>query len=509
MSRDSANGSKYDHLFHAKRLDKNIKKRAIKGAGFTISSRTFGYGVQTVGTIVLARLLSPEDFGLVAMVMSFLLLIQNFGVYGINDVIIQRQEISHDQVSRLFWLNLLIMASFSALFVLISPVISWFYGEPQLVTISMVFASIIVLEGLATVHVALLARNMNFNLTSLIYTIAAISSTALGILAATQGFGYWSLVVRRISLTLVTAVCAWIFCRWRPSVSPQRAPISSMVKFAFHAYGYFIMDYFRKNLDKILLGKFYGKTVLGHYDRAYHLSSLLPNELTHSLSSVVVSTLSRLRDDPERFRTYYAKAISMLAFLSFPGSVLLTLLGKDIILLLIGPQWIEAAKLFTALGPSIGLVVIYYTNNWLHISLGRADRLFKWSICAFAVSLVFYSIGTVISPAGVAIAYSSLFYVLLIPALYYAGKPADIKVAFYFSILWKYWLSAFVAGLIYYVMFHMVRSTSLFYGQLTGIFKIPVGTAAYSVIYLCLIVVLFRGLKPMKLLLSISKEMVS
>jgi PST family polysaccharide transporter len=282
-----------------------------------------------------------------------------------------------------------------------------------------------------------------------------------------------------------------------------------MVRFALQAYGYFIMDYFRKNLDKILLGKFYGKTVLGHYDRAYHLSSLLPNELTHSLSSVVVSTLSRLRDDPERFRTYYAKAISMLAFLSFPGSVLLTLLGKDFILLLIGPQWSEAATLFTALGPSIGLVVVYYTNNWLHISLGRADRLFKWSLITFAASLVFYSIGTLISPIGVALAYSSLFYVLLIPALYYAGKPANIKVSFYFSILWKYWLSAFMAGLIYFVISQVIKSSSLFYSQLTGIIRIPLGTAAYSVIYLCLIFILFRGLKPLKLLFSISKEVFS
>ena len=502
-------GSEYDHLFEARSPGADLKKRAIKGAGFTISSRTFGYAVQTVGTIVMARLLSPEDFGLAAMVMSFLLIFQNFGIYGINDVIIQRQEIGHDQVSRLFWLNALIMAGLTSLFAVLSPVIAWFYGEPQLKTLSIVFASAIFFEGLATVHVAILARTMAFSRTSLIYSIGAVSSTALGILAASQGFGYWSLAIRRISLAAVAAVCAWGFCKWRPSLSPRKDPVSSMVKFALHAYAYFIMDYFRKNLDKILVGRFFGKAVLGHYDRAYHLSSLLPNELTHSLSSVVVSALSRMRDDPDRFRSFYAKAVSMLAFLSFPGSVLLTLLGREIILLLIGPQWHEAGRLFTAMGPSIGLVVVYYTNNWLHISLGRADRLFKWSIYAFAASVVFYSAGTAVSSIGVAVAYSALFYVLLIPALSYAGRPANLGASFYLALLWKYWLAAFGAGLAYYAIFHVVGPSAAFYGQLSGAIRILLGAVAYAVLYLGLIVSLFRGLKPFKLLLSISKDMVS
>ena len=258
-----------------------------------------------------------------------------------------------------------------------------------------------------------------------------------------------------------------------------------------------------------LVGKFFGKALLGHYDRAYHLSSLLPNELTHSLSSVVVSALSRMRDDPDRFRAFYAKAVSMLAFISFPGSVLLTLLGKDIILLLIGPQWHEAGRLFTAMGPSIGLVVVYYTNNWLHISLGRADRLFKWSIYAFAASVVFYSAGTAVSSIGVAVAYSALFYVLLIPALSYAGRPANLGASFYLALLWKYWLAAFGAGLAYYAIFHVVGPSAAFYGQLSGAIRILLGAVAYAVLYLGLIVSLFRGLRPFKLLLSISKDMVS
>jgi PST family polysaccharide transporter len=279
-----------------------------------------------------------------------------------------------------------------------------------------------------------------------------------------------------------------------------------MLRFGIHTYGNFLMDYLRKNSDKMIIGRFFGRSSLGHYDRATNLSSLLPNQLTSALSGVGVATLSRLRGNPNKYLGYYAKSLSIQAFLAFPGSVLLTLVGKDVILLLLGAQWNKAGDIFVALGPAIGLVVIYDTNIWLHLSLGRPDRLLKWSIFVLLAALAAFFTGKFFGPMGVAIAYSALFYVLLLPALYYAGRPLKIGVAYFISILWKYWFSAFAAGAIYWTFLHIIKPTSLVLLGLSPIVRVTCSAFAYFSIYFCFIVILFRGPKPLSLLISTLRE---
>jgi len=498
--------AKYEALLDTKHLQAGLKKRAIRGAGFTISAQTLNYGIQTIGTIILARLLTPEDFGMVAMVSAFSMLLQNFGGNGFTEAIVQREDLTHHQMSKLFWTNLCIMLGLSLAFMAMSPLLVWFYKEPQLKRISVAMSLSIFFGGLTTCHFALLSRNMKFHLTSMAQVSSGVLSTVLAVITATQGIGYWALVLRRITTPLLTATFVWIFCHWRPSIPTKSADIKPILRFGVRTYGNFLMDYFRKNSDKVIIGKFFGRTPLGHYDRATNLSSLLPNQLTAALSGVGVATLSRLRGDPRKYLDYYAKSLSIQAFFAFPGSVLFTLLGKDIILLLLGGQWTKAGDIFVALGPAIGLVVIYDTNIWLHLSLGRPDRLLRWSISVLFLSVLSFFIGTIFGPIGVAIAYSTLFYVLLLPALYYAGRPLKIKASYFLSILWKYWFSAFSAGAICWTFLHILKPTSLALTGLAPLAKTICGASLYLIIYSCFIIILFKGPKPFSLVFSTIKE---
>ncbi len=509
MNDERKGADKYGSLLDTKHLQTDLKRKAVRGAGFTISAQMISYALQTVGTIILARLLSPEDFGLVAMVTAFSLLVQNFGVNGFTEAVIQRDDISQDQISKLFWVNLVIMLALTLAFVAFSPVLAWFYKEHQLIKIGFVMSLSIIFSGLSTIHWALLSRSMKFHLTSIISIFAALLSTGLAIIAAMKGMGYWSLVLRRLAQPLGVAICAWVVCRWLPRLPAKGTRIGSLLKFGVRTYGYFLMDYFRKNSDRIIVGRFFGKVPLGHYDRAYQLSAILPNQLTASLAGVGVAALSRLKDDAKRFMSYYAKALSILSFVAFPGSVLLTLIGKDLIILLLGARWAEAGDIFAALGPAIGLVVIYDSNVWLHISLGRPDRLFKWSILAFFAAITAFFIGKIYGPIGVAVSYSALFYIMLLPALRYAGKPMDIKTSFHLGILWKYWTAAFVSGGLYWLLSRVIPLTSVVYHHLAPFFRVGLSAVVYLGIYCVLILILFRGPEPFTLLRSISKELVS
>lgn len=490
-------------------LREGLKKRALVGAGFSVFAQTANYGIQTVGTIIMARILSPEDFGLVSMVATFSILVQNFGVNGFTEAIIQREELTDDEMKKLFWVNFLIMAGLTVFFVILSPAIAWFFGEKQLTSISAWMALSIIFSGLGTCHLALLSRYMKFKQSAIAQVLAGVISTALGIVTALEGFGFWSLVLRRVSLPLVAAGFAWLFCRWKPGIPAKGTSIKSILTFSYKTYGNYLLSYVRNNLDKILVGKAFGKGPLGHYDRATQLSAVLPNQVTVALQGVGIATLSRLAGDPPRFRSYFAKALSVLAFIGFPGSVLFTLVGKDIITVLLGDRWSIAGAIFAALGPGIGVFVIYNTNVWLHISLGRVDRLLKWGFIVLGTSVVFYSLGLLFGPIGVAVAYSIMFYILLIPALWYAGKPAGIRTSFYMEILWKYWTAAFVSGFLYWAVSTFVVSVAGFYSKAAPLARIGLTSAIYPFFYLAIIAILFRGFQPVAMLYSLIKEMLS
>ena len=498
--------SSSDGYMNVAHLHQALEKRAIKGAGFSISSQVINYGIQTVGTIILARLLSPDLFGLVAMVETVSLLLQNFGFNGITEAVVQREDLTHVQLSKLFWIYMAMILALTVGFILSAPLLVWFFHEPQLSRITIAMALIIPLSGLATCHIALLTRNMEFQRIALIQVISVLLSTAAAIIMAFQGMGYWALVLRRIAMQFLIAALAWILCRWRPSGLARGVRVAPILRFALRTYMTFLVDYARKSVDKILIGKILGKTSLGHYDRAYQLAGVLPNQLSASLSGVSLAAMSRLKDSREKYIDLFAKNLSVIAFVAFPASVLLTLVGKNLIVLLIGGKWIEAGKIFSALGPSIGVVVVYYAIYWLHFSLGRADRLLKWSTFTLAVSLVAYTLGIQFGSIGVAVAYSFLFYALLIPALCYAGKPMDIKAAFFLSILWKYWFSAFLAAGIWMAVLHLLGPITLAYDHLGLLGKITATALAYGASYMSLILALFKGPGPLISLASVVRR---
>ena len=214
--------------FSTDHLKEDLKKHAIRGGGISIFSRTASYAIQLGGTIVLARLLTPGDFGLVAMVTAITGFFLIFKDLGLTDATIQKTEINHKQISTLFWINFASSIAITLIIIAVSPLIAWFFGEPKVEQIAIVSSISFVFAGLSTQHIALLKRGMLFVQITYIEILATLGSAVTGIFLAWYGWGYWALVARPIALGLLLAIGAWIVCGWRPGLPAIRSGVRSL-----------------------------------------------------------------------------------------------------------------------------------------------------------------------------------------------------------------------------------------------------------------------------------------
>jgi len=480
-------------------IQKELKQKAVRGASVTIVSRLAEHAIHMISVIVLARLLTPKHFGLVAMVASVGSIFNVFRDLGLSDATIQAPQIDHKQVSTLFWVNALFGMAISLLFIVFSPLIALFFKEPELKNIAIFFSLSFVFAGLSIQHMALMKRRMEFSKIAGISLASSIVSVAAAIAVAALGFGYWAIIARQVVLSIGLAIGAWVFCSWKPRKPSSLAGVLPMIKFGANIIGFYFLNYFAQNLDKTLIGWRNGAKTLGFYDRAYQLSGMPIETMTLPVQSVAVTTLSKLVNEPDNFKRYYLNALSILAFVGMPLSAFLAVNSKDLVQLLLGPQWEATSDIFLFLSMGIGIHILYATQGWLHISLGRTDRWVRWGLIATPIVLLSYVLGLRWGVTGVAVFRTTSFLILLLPGLWYAGKPINLKIAQILSEIWRFALCALISGVL----------CALFIIPFLASFNIwlrlGVSLVSYVIIYLVLIIIIYRSIGPIKRLLSLLK----
>lgn len=479
----------------------------MRGAGASLFASLLSFLIHFLGTIVLTRLLTPIDFGLITMVTAFSLLLQNFGVNGFTEAVIQKEDLDHRTMSTLFWINAFGSGVLTIVFASMAPLLVWFYDEPQLYLITIAIAASIISAGMATMHMALLRRNMRFTLISWIDVSARSISVLAAIMLAWAGFGYWALVANTVVWPLFIAVSGWLFCSWRPMYPTRNTGAMPMCRFALHTYGNFVLNYFSRNIDKLLVGWRYGAQPLGFYKKAYDLFVLPAGQLIGPLNNVALATLSRVREEPERYRRYYLDAVSMIAFIGMPVSAALTLTGVDTTLFVLGPQWTKAGEVFCYFGASIGIMLIYGTQGWLHLSLGRPDRWVLWSVFECIVTALFFLAGLQFGIEGVAIGYTVSFYVLAWPCLSFAGRPINLSFQLIIAVTWRYAISALMAGLVSYSILYQFGAIAAIFSHLSLFLRILVASTLCFALYTVAIVLTYQSLKPIRQFFAIILQM--
>ena len=305
-----------------------LRQRAVRGAGITVAAAAAVTLIQIIATVVLARLLTPSDFGVVTMVTTFSLLLMNFGLNGFTEAILQRGDISHALVTNLFWINIGIGLILTIGFASAGTIFAWFYGDPRVAHIAISMSVTIVLTSISVQHLALLKRAMRFSAVSTNDVIARAVSVGVSILLGWAGCGYWALVAGAVALALSTSIGAFVMCRWVPGLPRRIDGTGSMVRFAVNTYGRFTVNYFARNLDNALVGWRSGAQLLGFYKKAYDLFALSAGQIVSPLTVVAVAALSRLTQDQARYRRHLLSVLSIVAFVGMGLGASLTLVGE-------------------------------------------------------------------------------------------------------------------------------------------------------------------------------------
>jgi len=482
---------------------------AVQGAGITVFSGGLALAMQIIATVVLARLLTPADFGAVAMVTTFSLLLVNFGLNGFTEAVVQCDEISHALASNLLWINIVAGGVLGSGFAAAGSLLARFYRNPAVSHIALGVSLTILISSTSVLHLALLKRAMRFSMTSGNDVVARALSVAVSILLAWAGWGYWALVVGTVAQALSQSIGGWYLCRWIPSFPRRAVGTASLVRFAMHVYGRFIVNYFARNTDNLLVGWRYGANALGFYKKAYDLFALSVCQLPAPLTNIAVSALSRFKLRPTEYRRHLLSALSVMAFVGMGLSADLTFIGKDLIRLLLGPGWAQAGLVFTFFAPGIGVMLIYYVHSWIHLSIGRADRWFRWGVVEVTVTCLLFLLGLPWGPVGVAVAWTASFWILTIPALWYAGRPISLGMAPVLAAVWRHALAALLAGCASAGIIRAIHTSLAAQSLAVASARILGASCLFFVLYLGAVVVLHWGCEPLHQIAGLFREMIS
>jgi len=487
----------------------SLRRLAVKGAGKTILSGGYVTAIQMIATVALARLLTPHDFGVVTMVTTFSLLLSSFGMNGFTEALIQRERIDHAASSNLFWIvtagALILAGGFAAA----GSLLAKFFGEPLVAPAAAGVSISIFLDCMSVMHLALLKRAMMFSQVANNLVVAKIACVVVSIVFGLAGFGYWALVLGLIAQSLCATVSAWWICRWIPGRPRYVAGTGEMTKFALYTYARYSINYFTRNTDNLLVGWRFGAPALGFYKKAYDLFSLSASQLVSSTSVVAVSALSRVTGDDAKYRRYLLGSISVMAFMGMAISGDLTLVGADLIRLLLGPGWETAGRIFTFFAPGIGIMILYGTHGWIHLSIGKADRWFRWGFVEWTVTIALFLASLHWGPEGIAVAWCASFWVLTIPAMWYAGKPIGLGVGPFISVVWRFILASLLAGGATALLFIQTGFLERATGAPGAALRLVCMSLVFTSLYLGGVVLLHRGFGPIRTLIGLFREMTS
>lgn len=407
---------------------KDLKERTIRGGFAKVCAQAATFLLRVGALMVLARLLEPRDFGLVGMVTAVIGILNLFRDFGLSAASVQRESVTEDQLSTLFWINILVGGVLGALAVASAPFVAIFYHEPRLFWVTAALAAGFLFNAAGVQHLAILQRQMRFTGLATIDVISQLISSAVGIVMALRGYGYWALVGNTITTPLIATICLWISAKWVPGRPRRQIGIRSMMRFGGTITLNGLIVYIAYNLEKVLLGRFWGAEVIGIYGRAYQLINIPTDNLNSSVGEVAFSALSRVQNDPNRLRSYFLKGYSLVLALTIPITIACAIFANDVIMVVLGPKWTDAIAIFRLLAPTILIFALINPLGWLLFSLGLVGRSLKIALVIAPLVIAGYVIGLPYGPKGVALGYSAAMTVWVIPHIVWCVHGTAISV---------------------------------------------------------------------------------
>ena len=457
-------------------LGSGLGRRAARGAVSTVATQWSRFLLQTASTVVLARLLTPSDYGLVGMVTALIGVGDALWNLGLQTATVQRKEITHRQVTFFFWLQLLLGTVLTLLTCAAAPLIVGFYHRPSLYPIVYAYSVCFVLGGALAQHRAVLSRQMRFALNSVIDVIGLVVGSVAAVIVAIVGGAYWAIVVQTLVMLGVQAAMYWYCSGWRPSRPRWEHGMWPLVSFGVNLSLTNMLAYVGQNADNVLIGKVYGAVPLGIYSRAYNLLLLPARQVQAPVGRVAVPVLSFLQDQPERYRRYYHAAASGLCYIAMPLMTTLAALAPEVVDILLGPRWKAVAPIFRILAIAGVFLALRNPNGWIFTSTGHTGRQVVWAAFSQPVLVASFFVGIHWGVAGVAWAFTIATLAVLIPAFIWAVRDTPLTLRDVWGAGWR---PLFLSGCTYLAAFGVHR---LLHGFGSFVIVLAGGVAALAVL---------------------------
>jgi PST family polysaccharide transporter len=360
---------------------------------------------------------------MVAVVTGVLSLFKDF---GLSTATVQRATLTLEQNSTLFWLNLLAGMVLWAVTCSLAPLLVTFFHEPRLSGLTLVLACAFPINAAGVQHCALLQRRMRFVALAVIDVASLCAGSVVGVAFALAGFGYWALAVWSLTLPTVTTVGAWVATAWVPGRPRRRAGVASIVRFGGGVTLNSIVAYFAYNIDKILVGRFWGSGPLGLYGRAYQLIALPSDSLVGAVGGVAFAALSRVRHEQTLLKSYFLKFYKIIVTVMLPLTAACALFAEDIVQVLFGSKWSQAAVVFRLLTPALLVFSVINPTGWLLFSTGMVGRSVKLALVIASLTTAASAIGIGYGLNGVAIGISIAMTAWTLPHIVWATRGTGI-----------------------------------------------------------------------------------
>lgn len=405
--------------FETDHLVADLKGRSVRGGAVTLSSQALKFVLQLGSTMVLARLLLPSDFGLIAMVTAVVGFVAMFKDAGLSMATVQRKDITHDQVSTLFWINVALSAAVMLIVAAMAPLIASFYAEPRLVWITLALAGTMLFGGFTVQHQALLKRQMRFKALAVIEIASMAGGIATAIAMALSDFGYWSLVGMTAATALIYAILVWVLCDWRPGRPKRGSGVGEMLKFGGGLSLATFLNYAREQGPFVIIGWVFGPALLAVYERAYRLLVLPLKQMMPPISAVALPVLSRLQTDEARFRRTVRSLLYIAAVVSIIPSAIAVSVAPEIIEIFLGNQWRRASLIFAFLIPLAATQAISSVMIWCITASGQSSVLVRFGFINAAISLLTVGAGAIYGLEWSAAIFSAGGVFIRTPMLYW------------------------------------------------------------------------------------------
>jgi PST family polysaccharide transporter len=408
--------------------NQGLKRDARRASVTNLAGRGIDLLFQFGVLIVLARFITPADFGVFVMATSFLWVTITFSDLGLGTAVLQQHELTEGHASAVFQINLATGLAFALLFVVASPLFGLFYHDPRVTHVAAVLSLAFIFSGLTAVQLALLRRALKFGVLLRAQIIASVVSSAAAVILALIGAGYWALTVRALADPLIFSFLAWSSSGWLPGRAKWDQTTKTLLRYGGHNLGFTLLSSVGRQIDSILVGWRFGSVELGSYALASRLFYLPLVHAAWPLGYVMIPALSRLRDDPDRLRRWYSKLLRMVTFIALPPMCSLAICADDVVYLVAGPQWTKAAEILRVLGPVGALQVGTATIDWLMLSQGQARRSFVWEAVRTTICLACVVVGLPWGATGVAAGLAAATILLFPPSFAYAAKGTSIRL---------------------------------------------------------------------------------